>query len=412
MGKARKDNRGRALRTGEIYREKEKRYRYSYTDKSGKRNHVYARDIVTLREKEDVIKRDLLMGIDLFAARHITLNDTVDRYLSIKRNLKESTKVNYIYMYDRFVRDDFGKRPIVDIKYSDVLAFYNHLVDINDNKPYTASTIHGIIRPALDMAVRDEVIRRNPCNDVMREINKKNKKKRFALTLPQQQAFMNYVHNHHTFGHWYDVFAVFLGTGVRVGEFSGLRWQDIDMENRIIDVNHALVRVPCESGTRKRRLGVSTPKTEAGVRDIPMMDSVYEAIMNVYEFQSEFGFCEAEVDGMSGFIFQNANGNPMCEQNINDAIKRILNAYNTEEEILAKKENRDPLIIPHFSCHHLRHTFCTRYCENEPNVKVIQAIMGHKNIKTTLEIYADATIEKKQESIENFSKIWVEKIMV
>ena len=191
MGKARKDNRGRALRTGEIYREKEKRYRYSYTDKSGKRNHVYARDIVTLREKEDVIKRDLLMGIDLFAARHITLNDTVDRYMSIKRNLKESTRVNYIYMYDRFVRDDFGKRPIVDIKYSDVLAFYNHLVDINDNKPYTVSTIHGIIRPALDMAVRDEVIRRNPCNDVMKEINKKNKKKRFALTLPQQQAFMN-----------------------------------------------------------------------------------------------------------------------------------------------------------------------------------------------------------------------------
>lgn len=139
-----------------------------------------------------------------------------------------------------------------------------------------------------------------------------------------------------------------LRTGVRVGEFSGLRWQDIDMENRIIDVNHALVRVPCESDTRKRRLGVSTPKTEAGVRDIPMMDSVYEAIMNVYEFQSEFGFCEAEVDGMSGFIFQNANGNPMCEQNINDAIKRIIHAYNTEEEILAKKENRDPLIIPHF----------------------------------------------------------------
>lgn len=113
MGKARIDNRGRALRTGEIYIENEKRYRYSYTDKTGKRNCVYARDIVTLREKEDVIKR----------------------------NLKESTRVNYIYMYDRFVRDDFGKRPIVDIKYSDVLAFYNYLVDINDNKPYTASTI-------------------------------------------------------------------------------------------------------------------------------------------------------------------------------------------------------------------------------------------------------------------------------
>lgn len=55
---------------------------------------------------------------------------------------------------------------------------------------------------------------------------------------------------------------------------------------------------------------------------------------------------------------------------MNDAIKRILNAYNTEKEILAKKENRDPLIIPHFSCHHLRHKFCTRYCENEATNKL------------------------------------------
>ena len=79
--------------------------------------------------------------------------------------------------------------------------------------------------------------------------------------------------------------------------------------------------------------------------------------------------------------------------------------YNNAEEIInAKKEKRQPVIIPHFSCHHLRHTFCTRFCENETNIKVIQAIMGHANIETTLDIYADVTQDKKKEALEILSK--------
>ena len=74
-----------------------------------------------------------------------------------------------------------------------------------------------------------------------------------------------------------------------------------------------------------------------------------------------------------------------------------------EEIINAKKENREPLILPDFSCHHLRHTFCTRLCENESNLKVIQTIMGHKNIETTMDIYAEATGTKLQETMEMLS---------
>lgn len=84
-------------------------------------------------------------------------------------------------------------------------------------------------------------------------------------------------------------------------------------------------------------------------------------------------------------------------------IKRILENYNAEEVINAKKERRQPVIIPNFSCHHLRHTFCTRFCEKETNVKVIQAVMGHANIETTMDIYAEVTDAKKKEAIENLS---------
>ena len=73
--------------------------------------------------------------------------------------------------------------------------------------------------------------------------------------------------------------------------------------------------------------------------------------------------------------------------------------YNDMEEKRAKAEKREPELIPSFSAHNLRHTFCTRFCENETNIKVIQEVMGHKDVQTTLDIYAESTTEKKQEVI-------------
>ena len=135
-----------------------------------------------------------------------------------------------------------------------------------------------------------------------------------------------------------------------------------------------------------------------------MMDTVHKILTDEYERQKYEGFCTYELDGMSGFIFSNRNGhlhNPHC---INQAINRISETYNASEVVKAKKEGREPVIIPHFSCHHLRHTFCSRLCENETNVKVIQEVMGHANIETTLDIYAEVNYSKKKEVIEDLSK--------
>jgi integrase len=106
---------------------------------------------------------------------------------------------------------------------------------------------------------------------------------------------------------------------------------------------------------------------------------------------------------MTGFIFCNRFGNLHNPQTVNRTIKRVLESYNSEEVVKAKKEKRQPVIIPHFSCHHLRHTFCTRFCENETNLKVIQAIMGHANIETTMDIYAEVTDMKKTQAMKNLS---------
>lgn len=200
------------------------------------------------------------------------------------------------------------------------------------------------------------------------------------------------------------MFTILLGTGCRIGEALGLRWQDLDFENRVISINHSLVYYQTRD-SKKCMLRVSLPKTEAGIRTIPMLDIVKDAFEMLYEEQEENGFNETEIDGMKGFVFCNRFGGVLNPQTVNHTIKRILNQYNADEVVRAKKERREPIILSDFSCHHLRHTFCTRLCEHETNLKVIQAIMGHKNIETTMDIYAEATEEKKQESFENLQLI-------
>ena len=108
---------------------------------------------------------------------------------------------------------------------------------------------------------------------------------------------------------------------------------------------------------------------------------------------------------MRGFIFVNRYGSVQTPQSVNRTIKRIICSHNSEEVVNAKREQREPVILPDFSCHHLRHTFCTRLCEHETNLKVIQDIMGHRNIETTMDIYAEATDQKKQESFNNLSRL-------
>ena len=87
---------------------------------------------------------------------------------------------------------------------------------------------------------------------------------------------MDYIANHPVYYHWWPMFTVLLGTGCRIGEALGLRWEDLDFERRTISINHSLVYYPTlESG--KSELRVSLPKTEAGIRSIPMLDSVKDA---------------------------------------------------------------------------------------------------------------------------------------
>lgn len=403
----RKDGKGRVLRKGENYRKTDGRYSYVYRDALGKKRTIYAKSLTVLRQKEETLVRDQMDGLNVYVAGKADVNYLFNRYISTKTELRSTTYSNYLYTWNHFVKDTFGKKKVKDVKYSDVLFFYNDLVTNQGLQINTLESINTVLRPTFQLAVRDDIIRKNPVDGAYCEIKKRqggSKKTRRALTVEQQRAFMEYVSKNPFFYHWYPFFMFLLGTGCRIGEAIGIRWDDIDMEKRVISINHSLTYYQRADDSFKCEFRVSQPKTEAGIRLIPMMQPVYDVLKAEYERQEEEGFCVENVDGMTNFVFTNRFGGPHNPAAVNRAIKRIVDTHNSEEEVLAKKQKREPIMIPRFSCHIFRHTFASRFCENETNIKVIQEVMGHADVSTTMNIYAEVNQEVTRTSIENLAK--------
>lgn len=396
-GQKRKDKDRIVLKAGESQRPNGT-YDYRWTGRDGKRHAVYAKTLEELRAKEAQIENDRFDGIKA-EARYVTINEMFTLWCQVKRGLKNNTFENYKYMYNIFVWPTFGKSRISTLKKSDVKRFYNQLVDDRQIKASTMENIHTVLHQVLQMAVDDNYIRSNPSDGVLKELKQSHvfkTEKRRGLTKPEQELLLDYLKNHQLYNHWYPIFAVMVGTGLRVGEVAGLRWCDIDLEEEIIDINHTLVYYDHRDPSSKQGcyFNVHTPKTENSKRQVPMLGFVKEAFLMEREHQKSMGIeCRVTIDGYTDFIFLNRDGGTFYQGTLNKTIRRIIRDCN--DEVLQKGEE-DPVLLPHFSCHSLRHTFTTRMCEAGVNIKVIQDALGHADISTTLNIYADVTKDLKK----------------
>ena len=399
----RKDNKKRVLKEGE-YQRSNGSFEFKWRDKMGKRHSVYAKTLDELREKELDVLRYTLDGINV-DVKNLTINDLYNKWKTLKKGLKDNTFSNYKYSYEQFVEPKFGKIKLTELKRTDVRAFYNYLADERHIKVNSIDCIHTVLHQVLELAVEDDYLRYNPSDNALKELKRAHNRdddKRRALTLEEQQIFEDFLASSPRYAHWLPIFTVMLWTGMRVGELTGLRWEDVNFEENTISVNHTLVYF-----SRGKQNGctfaVNTPKTEAGKRTIPMLPKVKAAFLQEKAFQEEVGIsCKDEIDGFSDFIFVNRFGNVQHQGTLNKALKRIIRDCNYE--LIDKSSGNEITMLPDFSNHSLRHTFTTRMCEAGVNIKAMQDILGHADVETTLGIYADATKDLKSKEMIGFDE--------
>ena len=300
------------------------------------------------------------------------------------------------------IKDEpFANTPLPNIRKSDILTFYTKLLKkgfaIN-----SLESINNLVHPALELAVDDDYIRKNPSKGVYRSLKSegsgKPAKTRIALTKEQQKNFLRFISKSPMYSHWLPVMVVLLGTGLRVGECTGLTKNDVDLENNTISVNHNLIYRVIDG---KAGFHITTPKTASGTRTIPILyPEVAEQLRALIEVMDALYPEDLVMNGYHGFLFRNRSGYFLSAHNINRAIERISIAYNAEEMDQAELEDREPSLLPHFSVHNLRHTFCTRLCESTNDIKFIQQVMGHADFSTTMDIYTHITQENMKEKAE------------
>lgn len=373
------------LQPGEYYREDRGTFQYKAWDNKAQRAITCsAKTLKELREKEKQIKKDLLDGLSSPVKK-----ETLDQYYTIwkqNKRIKPNVMSNYCYMYERFVRPKLGSKKLRDLKYTTIETFYLDILDNERMAINTLEVVHNVLHQILDRAVLDDVIRRNPSDGIMGELKKRypKPKKRKALTKEEQARFVEAL-DEEANKSWRSAFLILLKTGMRAGELTGLTWDDIDIANRLIHVRRTLVYFDDRSLPQNTcRLAVNSTKTVTSMRDLPLTDE----LQGLFEAQKENSLpCRQTVDGVTGFVFTNRFGDVMHRGTLNKGLQRIIKDANKDINALA---------LPHFSLHHLRHTYCTNLVMSGVELTVASALMGHADIQTTANIYNDVQQEQKE----------------
>ena len=394
MSEIRKDSKGRRLATGES-QDKDGRYRYKYNDAFGKRKSVYSwrltesdpypkgkRKDISLREKEKEVEKALRNAVAT-SGGNMTVLELVQKYISQKRGVKHNTQENYNFVINVIKKEDFGAKRIDTIKLSDAKTWLIKLQD--DGRGYSSiHSIRGVVRPAFQMAVDDDLINKNPFEFQLATVVVNDSVTREAITRKQQREFLRFIKADKHFCKYYDGIYILFHTGLRVSEFVGLTINDIEFDKERIKVDHQLQR------TRNMKYEILTPKTEKGERYVPMQKDVADCFRRIIQ-NRKHPKIEPMIDGYSGFLFLDKNDMPMVALHWEKYFQHIREKYNSIYKV------QMPCITP-YVC---RHTFCSNMAKSGMNPKTLQYIMGHSDIGVTLNTYThlqfeDALVEMKK----------------
>ena len=400
MSEKRRDKRGRILKDGE-YQRPDGRYEYKFVDIFGNRQAVYSwklvetdkvprgkRDCKSLRQLEDDVQEQIKNRIDIASGKTISFEEYYNKYISTKK-IKRSTMISYNYIYNHRIKDFIGGYKLSDISEKLIEKWVEYCI-IDGIKPSSVRSYFLIVYSVLDMAESRKVISFNPAKIPYEEFKDKydsRSDKRKALTPQQQKKFMDFVSRNKTYSKYYPLYTFMLNTGMRIGECFVLTWDDVDFEQKFISVKRTFIykNTSCYF--------FQSPKSYCGVRDIPITDEVCELLRKIKNAQP-VSVREKEVEGLSGFVFLfNSYGTMFNCANFDKLLINAVAAYNKAARAMDIEE------MPQISSHIFRHTFCARLCENCDNLRFIQEVMGHADINTTMQYYAEFSKEGKSKQL-------------
>lgn len=387
MSEKRRDSKGRILRNGECQR-KDGLYQYDYVGLDGKPKCVYSwkleatdplpkgkRKCLSLREKEREIQRNIDDGIVPYGGQ-LTVAELVKKYTLQKTGVKESTRTGYKTVINILEKDDFGSKRIDKVKLSDAKEWLIKLQN-EDGRSYSSiHTIRGVLRPAFQVAVDDDLIRKNPFEFQLVSVIVNDSVTREAITHDQKRKFLEFVKNDKHFSKYYDGIYILFFTGVRISEFCGITLNDIDLKAKTLNIDHQLVR------TSQMKYMIESTKTDAGKRVLPLQDEVCECFKRIIENRKELR-TEPMIDGKIGFLYFDKNNKPMVAMHWEKYFQHIVEKYNKIYRI------QMPKITPHIC----RHTYCSHNASAGMNPKHLQYLMGHSDIGVTLNTYTTVDLE-------------------
>ena len=395
----RRDSKHRVLRRGESIRQ-DGRDQFKY-HVNGKAHFVYSwrleptdklpvgrKPCLSLRELEKQIGYDLDNRLDP-VGKNITVNELVDRYLATKTGVKYNTQMNYNFVKNILKAHPFGDTKISRVKTSDAKLFLIKLQQ-EDGRGYSSvKTIRGVLRPAFQMAVDDDVLNKNPFGFQLAGVVVNDSVTREAITKEQMNKFLKFVHDDNVYCKYYEVIYILFHTGMRISEFCGLTISDIDLANNIVNIDHQLQR------TSDMKYILDTTKTDAGTRKLPITQDVADCFRAILEDRKKPRY-EKMIKGHTGFLFLDKNGNPEVamhwQHRLNHMVKRYNDIYRVQ--------------MPNITPHVCRHTYCSNMAKSGMNPKTLQYLMGHSDISVTMNTYThwgleDAADElKKMEDVE------------
>lgn len=392
MSGKRRDSKNRILRNGESQR-KDGRYAFKYIDATGKQQFVYSwklektdktpagkRDDISLREKERMILKDI---DDQIVPRggEMTVIELVQKYLLQKTGVRHNTEANYNFVLNIIKKEEFGKRRIDRVKLSDAKCWLIKLQ--KDGRGYsTIHSVRGVVRPAFQMAVDDDLIRKNPFEFQLATVVVNDSVTREAITRKQERAFLQFVKEDKHFCRYYDGIYILFKTGLRISEFVGLTLADVDLKNRKLVVDHQLQR------KRNMEYVIEDTKTTCGTREIPMTEDVYECFQRIIQNRPK-PQSELMIGGKCGFLYLDKNGMPMVALHWEKYFQHICQKYNSIYKV------QMPKVTPHVC----RHTFCSNMAKSGMNPKTLQYLMGHSDIGVTLNTYTHLGYDDAKEEL-------------